>query len=824
MSTAFSYAQAARGQVPNPPAPQSVVSQAGSVASSQNNDAASSTTSDPPSVAPSSSPNEQSAHDATTQAPGQLSSATKPESVATEQQGKEDSAIKTTAESSAPSTQDKKPLSDAASQTERRSKATSATRASDVSDNRKARKGKKSKSAEKDSEQDQAASKEKEVEEQKPQVPLADAPLPSVNIWAQRAKEAKAKVVPQAAPARAAASQPATAESKIETAAGQSRPASNVAKSQKKDTVRDSGDQVSRKTLPKGGRVGEKAGSEALPAVSDVTSWPTPETAATEIKAPDSTGKQAENEESAEDKQDSGPKGKQQWKKIPIVPTIKWDTPVPTRTPRGGRTGSSGRGGREAGTRGSHAGATGSIDRTQATPRTDRFGENAVNAARGSSNSAQANKRASVDASASRDRKASGSKEVTKATSSQPVNAVDDASTPADANVNGVSQQQVASENSTATDARNGASPQQIDASKDAPAQVRDSSHHGAPRPDRRGGRGGRGGANGQGHHGAYPSNGQGFAGPGAAPGRQSSFPGNMPPMGYGMPGAPSTRGSQRNSASGGRNGRNRPQSLQAQPNFSMDPSMHQMSAFPPQPYPYEQTLMNMLVKQLSYYFSVNNLIKDSWLRKSMDSQGYVFLDVILSFSRMREIATQMELVKAACIECPDIELVTGCEDGRDRVRRVDDWQKYIYPKGSRHDAVNFDDGPHNVWRWGQGYQQWMPPYQPAMPPYQMEVPGYYQPNGAPFPGYMNDASEQHGMINGVNGHAAPGEPQLSAVAPEFSPKGGSSASDADQNGAVAGKSAPLANGDSSALTNGTGENAQAYTNGVHADVEVAGH
>lgn len=306
---------------------------------------------------------------------------------------------------------------------------------------------------------------------------------------------------------------------------------------------------------------------------------------------------------------------------------------------------------------------------------------------------------------------------------------------------------------------------------------------------------------------------------------RQNSYPGNMS-MGYGMPGggASANAHATRNSTSGGfyrANGRNgRAPPMQTAPTWNMDSSMQQMPAMPPQPYYYEQNIATMLGRQLSYYFSLNNLLKDSFLRKCMDSQGYVFVDVILSFSRIQQLTSDVNLFRMACMECPEIELVTGMEDHRDRIRRVKGWNDFVYPPGSRNEEVNFDDGPINVWKHDRNM---FANQYPVVLPYQVESPGFYPPNG--YPAFGNDGYQQYNT-NGVNGHFAPKDTQLSAEVPEFSPNGGSTASDVEnalKGGSKTNGEEHLSNGTAPVTANGDNV-IEPYTNGVSASVEVASH
>lgn len=408
MSTAFSYAQAAKGKLSTPSAPQSVTSQAASTTSNQNSDAAAATgpSTVPQSSAPSTVSNDQDTKDNSLQPVVQSEAVNKSESALDQTaQGSESAGKTAETEDTVPTTSEKRQANEAP--VERRAKGPPA-RSSDTPDSRKTRKGKKARAADKESEQEQAAEKEKEPEA--PKVQLSEAPIPTVNPWLQRAQTKPT----QPAPVRTAAGPSAhQAKSSINDNDQSTRSPLNGVKGQKKD-ARDNGDQVSRRHAPRGSRVVEKAATESLPSVADAASWPTPENAATEIKSSE-TAVKPENDEVQDEKSESGPKDKPKWVAIPFVPSAVFETPLPSRNPRGSKTGAT-RGGREAGVRGS-AGSANAVDRQQATgtPRSsgERGAEN-VNGVRASSVSSPAAKRALADTFASRDvRKEVGYKEAT---------------------------------------------------------------------------------------------------------------------------------------------------------------------------------------------------------------------------------------------------------------------------------------------------------------------------------------------------------------------------------------------------------------------------
>lgn len=104
-----------------------------------------------------------------------------------------------------------------------------------------------------------------------------------------------------------------------------------------------------------------------------------------------------------------------------------------------------------------------------------------------------------------------------------------------------------------------------------------------------------------------------------------------------------------------------------------------------------------MFVKQqVEYYFSIENLAKDLHLRKHMDSQGFVPLQVIADFPRVKHYTQgDKELVKAACMSTDDVDVRVG-EDGQERIRRRRDWEGFVMPVDERH-ATARNAGPERL-------------------------------------------------------------------------------------------------------------------------------
>ncbi|CAH9105824.1 unnamed protein product [Cuscuta europaea] len=84
--------------------------------------------------------------------------------------------------------------------------------------------------------------------------------------------------------------------------------------------------------------------------------------------------------------------------------------------------------------------------------------------------------------------------------------------------------------------------------------------------------------------------------------------------------------------------------------------------------------LISKIVNQIDYYFSSENLIKDMYLRKEMDQQGWVPVKLIASFKKVAELTDDIELIVNALKTSSVVEV----QHGKLRVRN--DWAKWILP------------------------------------------------------------------------------------------------------------------------------------------------
>jgi la-related protein 1 len=105
-----------------------------------------------------------------------------------------------------------------------------------------------------------------------------------------------------------------------------------------------------------------------------------------------------------------------------------------------------------------------------------------------------------------------------------------------------------------------------------------------------------------------------------------------------------------------------------------------------------ELLLRSTLTFDREYYFSVDNLCKDVYMRKHMDSQGFILLSFIADFKRLKTMTTDLELIKYVCQQSSTIEHRLG-PDGRDRLRVRVGWEKWTMPMAER-DLSAQNDGP----------------------------------------------------------------------------------------------------------------------------------
>jgi la-related protein 1 len=576
------------------------------------------------------------------------------------------------------------------------------------------------------------------------------------------------------------------------------------ARSQKRgsDGTNKAKDDATKRAGPRGSRgldKDDKAQPNQLPPpVEDALSWPTPEIALEEEKR---KAQEKPEKELKDETTSNKSRPKEKWMPVPFVPSVNFSTPIP---PRGGRGRGGARGGRDSNSRGGHT-STGGVNpektNQSSTATASATGDNETRG-RGNSNGARAaslppnsSKRPSSDP---QERKSTATTSVGKSKtqlSSTTKGETVSMTTPQTDLLGGSYQVQQASRGDFSKKADQKPSSNEgnskynmadrrgdpslgsdqftepgVSGKENGPARERTEVRSDRGRGSLRGNRGGHNTfsntqnsqqtfANG---HATQPTNG--------FPPRQNSIPYSSPiPQGH------FTNQFVQASSRGGR-GSSRSQSIPNTaifPRFPVQPSQtnqsmydyqalqQPMSATPYNPFSMEHySVLAMLTMQLEYYFSIDNLCKDVFLRKHMDSQGFVFLHFIANFKRVQALTTDPELLRHACHESRIIDIIQG-EDGLDRLRRQEGWEKWVLAMEDRDETVR-NAGPkyhHRLPSRTQHIGQMMlSGNQPMSPP-------PFSPNGteSSFQNYAN-----HGPT--MNGNSLHPEIPLSAAVADFSP------------------------------------------------------
>lgn len=210
------------------------------------------------------------------------------------------------------------------------------TRSVDEQDSRRPRKSKKSRAAEKQASDQSAAEKEQEPEKEAPKVELFEAPIPSVNIWRQRA-EAQAKTKPSEQTSNGVSKSDVSSKATENgvPAASQRENVPNGVKAPRKpvDAPRP------ERNASRGSRAADKDASrgDVPPSVADTSAWPTPETAIKEEKKKPAEKTDRVEKDASEDGSQSKPR--QKWVTMDYVPSVNFETQLPqmrNSKPRGG--------------------------------------------------------------------------------------------------------------------------------------------------------------------------------------------------------------------------------------------------------------------------------------------------------------------------------------------------------------------------------------------------------------------------------------------------------------------------------------------------------
>ncbi|KAI5319780.1 PREDICTED: la-related [Prunus dulcis] len=84
--------------------------------------------------------------------------------------------------------------------------------------------------------------------------------------------------------------------------------------------------------------------------------------------------------------------------------------------------------------------------------------------------------------------------------------------------------------------------------------------------------------------------------------------------------------------------------------------------------------LHTKIINQIEYYFSNDNLIKDTFLRRNMDDQGWVRIKLIAGFNKVMNLTDNIQLILDA------MRMSTVVEVQGDKIRRRNDWMRWVMP------------------------------------------------------------------------------------------------------------------------------------------------
>ncbi|XP_023754172.1 la-related protein 1C [Lactuca sativa] len=82
------------------------------------------------------------------------------------------------------------------------------------------------------------------------------------------------------------------------------------------------------------------------------------------------------------------------------------------------------------------------------------------------------------------------------------------------------------------------------------------------------------------------------------------------------------------------------------------------------------------IVTQIDYYFSNENLVRDTYLRRNMDEQGWVPASLIAGFKKVSYLTDNIQLILDA------MRTSTVVEVQGEKIRRRNDWMKWMMPVG----------------------------------------------------------------------------------------------------------------------------------------------
>jgi la-related protein 1 len=102
------------------------------------------------------------------------------------------------------------------------------------------------------------------------------------------------------------------------------------------------------------------------------------------------------------------------------------------------------------------------------------------------------------------------------------------------------------------------------------------------------------------------------------------------------------------------------------------------------------ETLSETIVRQVEFYFSVNNLCRDVYLRLRMSQDGWVPLRIVCNFNKMKQLTTDKRLILDT-LKASSTKLEV--DDARQRLRIKGDWATWVFPKDEETGGYLTGDG-----------------------------------------------------------------------------------------------------------------------------------
>ncbi|KAA8917844.1 hypothetical protein TRICI_000002, partial [Trichomonascus ciferrii] len=98
-----------------------------------------------------------------------------------------------------------------------------------------------------------------------------------------------------------------------------------------------------------------------------------------------------------------------------------------------------------------------------------------------------------------------------------------------------------------------------------------------------------------------------------------------------------------------------------------------------PFPVPHYDAALGLVIGQVEYYLSVENLCKDIFLRRQMNSKGLVSLNLLASFNRVKSLTNgDKAMLYEACKWAPSCEIIGN------KIRPKTNWETWVLPPADR--------------------------------------------------------------------------------------------------------------------------------------------